>query len=265
MKYTFCSQTDPGRIRHNNEDSVAVDETNRLAILADGMGGYNAGEIASSMATALIMSELGGWLLQASEQSPITDLGRAIETSVASANRAIFDASRSNPHCAGMGTTLVLAAFRERQLLLGHVGDSRCYRLRGKEFVQITRDHSLLQEQLDAGWLTPAQALSSPIRNLITRAMGVADEVLLELNEHQVLAGDLYLMCSDGLSDMVQDTEMADLLRQRSPLQKMAHDLISKANENGGRDNVTVLLAQASDQTEKPRLISKWLRKSGIS
>jgi protein phosphatase len=259
MNYTFCSQTDPGRIRANNEDAVTVDETAQFAVLADGMGGYNAGEVASGMATALIRSELGNCLSQAGAQPTIGEIKRAVEAIVARANREIFEASVATPHYEGMGTTLVLAVFREQKLLVGHIGDSRCYRLRGNKFLQITKDHSLLQEQLDAGWLTPNQALNSPIRNLVTRALGVAGEVMLELHEHQVLAGDLYLLCSDGLSDMVQDTEIVKILRQRPVSQKMADDLVEKANENGGKDNITVVLAQASGQAEEPRLISNWL------
>ncbi len=258
MNYTFCSQTDPGRIRANNEDAVAIDETAQFAVLADGMGGYNAGEVASGMATTLIRSELASCLSPTGEQPTIAELKLAIEDIVARANREIVDAARATPHYEGMGTTLVVAVFREQQLLVGHIGDSRCYRLRGKEFLQLTRDHSLLQEQLDAGWLTPKQALSSPIRNLVTRGLGVADEVLLDLHEHQVLPGDLYLLCSDGLSDMVQDKEIAKILRQRQLLQQMADDLVAKANENGGKDNITVVLAQASGQAEEPRLISSW-------
>ena len=256
MNYAFCAQTDPGRVRANNEDALAIDETARLAVLADGMGGYNAGEIASHMATTLIQSELGQWL-KATELPSTREVRHTIETCVANANRAIFDASRANARYAGMGTTLVLAVFLEQHLLLGHVGDSRCYRWRDETLVQITKDHSLLQEQLDAGWLTPAQALNSPIRNLVTRAIGVGKEVALDLREHRVQEGDVYLLCSDGLSDMVDDAQLAGVLRQGSGLTKMAETLVSKANEMGGRDNIAVVLVQASGAFEEPRLISR--------
>ncbi len=261
MKYTFCTQTDPGRVRANNEDTVAVDETARLAVLADGMGGYNAGEVASHMATSLIQSELGAWLLNATKRPSTSEVKHAIETCVANVNRAIFDASRANARYAGMGTTLVLAVFLGKHLLLGHIGDSRCYRWRDDTLVQITKDHSLLQEQLDAGWLTPAQAVTSPIRNLVTRAVGVGTGVALDLREHRVQANDVYLLCSDGLSDMVDDGLLADVLRQGGVLTKMADALVTKANEMGGRDNIAVILAQASGSIEEPRLISQWLGK----
>ena len=261
MNYSFCAQTDPGRVRVNNEDSVAVDETAQLAVLADGMGGYNAGEVASHMATSLIQSELGEWLAHATKQPSSSEARHAIQTCVTHVNRAIFDASRANAHYAGMGTTLVLAVFLGQRLLLGHVGDSRCYRWRDDALVQLTRDHSLLQEQLDAGWLTPTQAATSPIRNLVTRAVGVGNELALDLREHRVKPGDVYLLCSDGLSDMVDDALLADVLRQGGVLTKMADTLVAKANEMGGRDNIAVVLAQVSGSNEEPRLISRWLGK----
>jgi PPM family protein phosphatase len=261
MNYTFCSRTHPGRVRDNNEDSVLVDEATQLAVLADGMGGYNAGEIASAMATSLIQGELSRSLSAADAQTSIAVISRAVEACVTHANHAIFIASRTNAHYMGMGTTLVLAVFRDQRLLVGHIGDSRCYRLRGDTLQQITKDHSLLQEQLDAGWLTPAQAIKSPIRNLVTRAMGVDSQVLLEIHEHEVVTGDLYLLCSDGLSDMVEDDVMAEVLRRDAPLPQMADELVARANANGGRDNITVVLARASGQPEKPRLISRWLGK----
>ena len=261
MNYTFCSRTHPGRVRGNNEDSVIIDETAGRAVLADGMGGYSAGEIASAMATSLIQGELSRSLSAVDAQTSMTFIRRAVEACVIHANHAIFIASRTNPHYAGMGTTLVLALFHDQRLLVGHVGDSRCYRLRGDNFEQITKDHSLLQEQLDAGWLTPAQAINSPIRNLVTRAMGVEDRVLLEIHEHEVQTGDLYLMCSDGLSDMMDDDLMAEILRRDAPLPEIADALVARANAHGGRDNITVALARASGHPEKPRLISRWLGK----
>ena len=261
MIYTFFAQTDPGRTRDNNEDAVAVDDAAHLGVLADGMGGYNAGEIASGMATAFIKSELGRWLSEAGERADAAQVRRALEMCVDNANRAIFNAATSNPQYAGMGTTLVVGVFQGARLILGHIGDSRCYRLRGNEFIQITRDHSLLQEQIDAGLLTPERAAVSPNKNLVTRALGVELDVMLELHEHQVESGDLYLMCSDGLSDMMDDNAMAGILQHRSSLAAMADDLISLANENGGRDNITVLLAQVTGNSEKRGLISRLLGK----
>lgn len=261
MIYKFCTETDAGLARENNEDSAAFDEAAGLAVLADGMGGYKAGEVASSMATALIKAELGGWLAEAGGQAGPRALRRAMEICVDNANRSIFNAASTNAQYTGMGTTLVVGVFQGRSLLVGHIGDSRCYRLRRGVLVQITRDHSLLQEQIDAGLLTPQQAATSMNKNLVTRALGVDNAVLLEINECQVEEGDLYLMCSDGLSDMVSDANIAGLLAQRTSLVQKARSLIHAANQHGGRDNITAMLVQAEVASESRGLISSLLGK----
>jgi len=213
------------------------------------------------MATAFIKSELARWLAQAGPQAKTAEVRRAIEICVDNANLSIFNASKSNPQYSGMGTTLVMGVFQDARLLLGHIGDSRCYRLRGHEFLQITKDHSMLQEQIDAGLLTPEQAATSANKNLVTRALGVEDSVMVELNEHHVEPGDLYLMCSDGLSDMLEDEAMARILHNHSSLENMAAELVTMANENGGRDNITVLLTQVEASSEKRGLIARLLGK----
>lgn len=261
MHYTFFAQTDPGRSRTNNEDAVVFDENTRLGVLADGMGGYNAGEVASGMATEFIKSELSAWLSQAGAVADRLQICRAIERCVHNANHAIFNAANTNAHYSGMGTTLVVGVFHENRLLLAHVGDSRCYRLRGNTLTQITRDHSLLQEQIDAGFLTPEEAAVSPYKNLVTRALGVEAGVMLELHEHVLEPEDIYLMCSDGLSDMMSDAQIAETLRQRLALPAMASRLVDQANHHGGRDNIAVLLTRVMGQTEKRGLISRWLSK----
>lgn len=261
MNYEFCTRTDPGLARENNEDSVVFDEPTRLGVLADGMGGYNAGEIASGMATTFIKSELGRWLSQAGRHANSREVRRAMEICVDNANRSIFNAANSNPQYSGMGTTLVLGVFQDTRLMLGHIGDSRCYRLRGAELTQITKDHSLLQEQIDAGLITPEQAATSTNKNLVTRALGVEDAVLLEVNEHRVEAGDIYVMCSDGLSDMVDDPGIAKILEGSATLEEKSVQLVEMANANGGRDNISVLLAQATSTSTKRGLISRLLGK----
>ena len=261
MNYEFSIRTDPGLARENNEDSVTVDEPTRLSILADGMGGYNAGEIASGMATTFIKSELGGWLAQAGRHANAKEVRRAMEICVDNANRSIFNAANSNPQYSGMGTTLVVGVFQDGRLLLGHIGDSRCYRLRGSELAQITKDHSLLQEQMDAGLITPEQAAVSTNKNLVTRALGVEDAVLLDVNEHRVEPGDIYFMCSDGLSDMVDDSGIARILAGDVTLEEKAVQLVDAANANGGRDNISVMLAQADSGAKKKGLISRLLGK----
>ena len=261
MNYQFCAKTDPGRARDNNEDSVVYDEASLTAVLADGMGGYNAGEIASGMATAFIKSELSRWLTEAGSGVKAKEVRRAMEICVDNANRSIFNSANANANYAGMGTTLVVGVFREDKLVLGHIGDSRCYRLRAGSLEQITKDHSLLQEQMDAGLITPEQAATSSIKNLVTRALGVDESVLLEVNEHQIQTGDLYLMCSDGLSDMMDDDAIAKIVASQLPLEQTATQLIAQANGNGGRDNISVLLVEVQEAPEKRGLIARWLGK----
>ena len=243
---------DPGRARSNNEDSVATDDGVSLAVLADGMGGYNAGEVASNMATTFIRTELGRWLREASAQASDAEVRRAMDICVDNANRAIFNAANSNPQYAGMGTTLVVAVFRDSRVLMGHVGDSRCYRLREGRLQQITRDHSLLQEQIDAGLITPEQAAFSANKNLVTRAVGVEDTVLLETHQHDVLPGDLFLMCSDGLSDMLDDDSIAQVLQEHDSLDSATRALIDAANDAGGKDNISVILGRAAGGASAP-------------
>jgi protein phosphatase len=261
MHYKFCALTDTGRARSNNEDSVAVDEAMRLAVLADGMGGYNAGEIASGMATAFIKSEMSRWLQEVGAVARSREVRRAMEICVDSANLSIFNAANSNAHYAGMGTTLVVGVFREDGLVLGHIGDSRCYRWRAGLLAQITKDHSLLQEQMDAGLITPEQAEHSNIRNLVTRALGVEEMVQLEVNEHAVEIGDVYLMCSDGLSDMMNDAAIAQLMLPDMTLEHKAQTLIDAANERGGKDNISVLMVEVTEAAEKRGLIARLLGK----
>jgi protein phosphatase len=261
MNYDYAALTDTGRLRENNEDSVSVDSATGLVVLADGMGGYNAGEVASGMATTFITTELGQWLSQAGEQALSRDVKRAMEICVENANTSIFTSAESNAHYSGMGTTLVVGAFIGSRLILGHIGDSRCYRWRYNTLVPITRDHSLLQEQLDAGLITPEQAAVSPNRNLVTRALGVEASVELEVNEFRVEPGDVYLMCSDGLTDMVSDTTIATEFSRSEDLETLALNLITIANAAGGRDNISVLLVNASQSTKKRGLIDRLLGK----
>lgn len=261
MIYQFSLSTDPGLARDNNEDSVVCDQATQLAVLADGMGGYNAGEVASGMATAFIKSEMSRWLSEAGKNANSREIRRALEICVDNANRSIYNAASSNPQYAGMGTTLVVGVFQDSSLMIGHIGDSRCYRLRGQDFTQITKDHSLLQEQMDAGLITPEQAATSLNKNLVTRALGVEDVVMLETNEHRVEVGDLYLMCSDGLSDMVTDDDIAAIMRSTDELETKAKALVEAANAGGGRDNISVLLAVAKDGPSKRGFMSRLLGK----
>jgi serine/threonine protein phosphatase PrpC len=245
MNFEYHAVIDCGRARSNNEDAVALDEAAGLVVLADGMGGYNAGEVASGMVTEFIRSELGHWLHEAGPDASDLDVRRAMDICVDNANRAIFNAANTNPQYTGMGTTLVVGVFRGSRLLLGHIGDSRGYRWREGQLSQLSRDHSLLQEQIDAGLITPEQALYSNHKNLVTRAVGVEDVVLLETHIHAVLPQDWFLMCSDGLSDMIDDDQIAEVLAAHDQVADAAQALVEAANQAGGRDNIAVILIAA--------------------
>lgn len=244
----MVARTDPGMVRTNNEDSVLANMAGGFAVLADGMGGYNAGEVASGMTTAL----LGTQLELAVKQIPLFQRqsgqlrGEAVlAQEIARANGAVFQAAQSQPQYAGMGTTLVAALFGDNRLIAAHIGDSRLYRLRGSDFQAITRDHSLLQEQIDGGIITPEQARFSQNKNLVTRALGVEASVEPEIHVHDVLPGDIYLLCSDGLNDMVPDEDIAMTVQMLAAnLSVCADQLIQMANDHGGRDNVSVILVK---------------------
>ena len=244
----FAWHTDSGQLRPHNEDSVAVSTHYGIAILADGMGGYNAGEVASGMATAVLKNDLEADLerwhkeLHKGRGEKLTAL---LQARIARANTSIFQASQSQPQYAGMGTTLVMGLFRAEQITLAHIGDSRAYRLRGDELQQVTRDHSLLQEQLDAGLITPEQAQHSHNKNLVTRALGIDAAVVPEIQQLQTEPGDIYLFCSDGLSDMVPEEVIRDTLQGLGMnLQAAAQQLVQAANDYGGRENISVILVK---------------------
>ena len=245
MILEFFSVTDTGRARRNNEDSVALDEAGRIAVLADGMGGYNAGEVASGMASERVKGELGQRLKGLGPTPNESEMKTALLDAVDSANREVYDAAMSHPEYAGMGTTLVVAVYRGERLWLGHIGDSRGYRFRNGHLEQLTRDHSLLQEQIDAGLITAEQAAYSMHKNLVTRAVGVDELVDLEIHDYPVEPGDLLLMCSDGLSDMLSDEQIEQLLRTNDSLPAAGAMLVQAANAAGGRDNIAVVLARA--------------------
>ena len=261
MTLEFFSATDTGRARNNNEDSVAVDDATALVVLADGMGGYNAGEVASGMAAAFIKSEMARWLAQTGVNSNAKEVRRALEICVDNANHSIYTAANSNPQYRGMGTTLVMGVFQGNRATLGHIGDSRCYRMRGDTLQQLTKDHSLLQEQLDAGLISVEDAKTSLNRNLVTRALGVEEIVMIEINEHRVEAGDRYLMCSDGLTDMVADEDITVTLLGPGSLEEKAARLVQQANNNGGRDNISVVLVLAKGGAARRGVLSRILGK----
>jgi protein phosphatase len=251
--------TDVGQQRDHNEDAIAGDHTIGLVVLADGMGGYKAGEVASEIAVLSIMAELQEALLHLKPGQVDILLNKQAEArliidAVNSVNEAIYNISQTQPQCAGMGTTLVLGLFTNNKLLVGHVGDSRMYRFRNQTLLQITEDHSLLQEQIKSGFITAQQAKFSANKNLVTRALGVDVHVELELNEYDVEVGDVYLLCSDGLSDLIEDDMIQTILNKpTSSLENTAQMLVQMANDNGGKDNISVILVRVNKYFEYKR------------
>lgn len=245
----IAGKTDPGLVRSQNEDAILTGAAHGFVILADGMGGYNAGEVASSMAVAAVRDALEREFAPASDITGDTTAPTAmsvlVERAIQRANLSVYEAARSDPQYEGMGTTIVVAVFRDGKATIAHVGDSRMYRLRQGALQQITRDHSLLQEQIDAGLVHPSQARFSSVKNLVTRAVGVAAETEVEVHEHEMQPADLYLLCSDGLSDMLADEELlAILTAHHDTLDDACDDLVRQANARGGLDNISVILVR---------------------
>lgn len=250
----FTSQTDVGMVRDHNEDYIRCDETVGVAVLADGMGGLNAGEVASSMSVHLLMDELtayrkGTSLIEkeigqgSNEPIEVQIVKHAIEK----ANNAVFHVSQTQPQCRGMGTTIVVSLFYEDKVAIGHIGDSRMYRFRDHRLEQLTKDHSFVQELIDKGLCTPEEARTSKKKNVVTRAVGIAPDVKAEVHEHDVKVGDIFLMCSDGLTDLVTDYNIEASLRElNNDLSEVAAHLIEVANASGGKDNISIILARVT-------------------
>jgi protein phosphatase len=252
-KLLCVGQTDTGRVREHNEDMIAFDGELGLVVLADGMGGYNAGEVASGIAVKtvfnLIRESVGRENLNlADDRSGMSRPSIILRDAIQRANKIIYQTARSQPHCEGMGTTVVAALFYDDRVSIAHVGDSRIYRMRGSAIEQITLDHSLLQELVDRGFYSPEEAQRASNKNYVTRALGVEPNVEVEIQQHPVHKGDIYLLCSDGLSDMVEDDDMALTISTfGANLNSVAQHLVQLANDNGGKDNISVVMAQVLD------------------
>jgi protein phosphatase len=249
-KIKFSEITDTGKVREHNEDAIGSNADIGLMVLADGMGGYNAGEVASGIAVQTIteLATEGASREKRNEIDPSTGFMRqsiVLRDAVARANKIIFQTAQSQTHCEGMGTTLVTAMFYDNKVSIAHVGDSRAYRLRGDKFEQLTLDHSLLQELVDRGFYSEEEAQRSTNRNYVTRALGVEPSVEVEVHEFDVLPNDVYLLCSDGLPDMVEDEDIhLTISTFNASLDVVGQQLVQLTNDHGGRDNVSVMLAQ---------------------
>lgn len=248
-KIEVICQTDVGRVRDHNEDYVSSDDRLGLAVLADGMGGLNAGEVASSMTVHLLMDELRAYVDGESDiEHELVGNGlplraQVVHRAIEKANSSVFHVSQTQPHCEGMGTTIIAAMFYDNKVAIGHIGDSRVYRFRDNKLKQVTKDHSFVQELIDKGLYTKDEARASSKKNVVTRALGVAPQVEPEVHEHKVKQGDVYLMCSDGLTDLVGDSDIEKSFQQLGAnLSVTAGHLVEVANASGGKDNISVVL-----------------------
>lgn len=241
-------RTDTGQKREHNEDAVGSNNGLGLVVLADGMGGYQAGEVASAMAVEIVLKQVQEKHEQALNQSAddfsgMSAISNLIEEAILEANSLIHSAAQSKPQYQGMGTTIVVLMMHENIVSIGHVGDSRLYRLRDKKLELITEDHSLVRELVRKGFYTEAEARDATNKNVVTRALGVENTVEPEIQEDMALLDDLYLLCSDGLNDMIDDRQIEEiLLRYGADLDQTADQLIQSANEMGGKDNISAIL-----------------------
>jgi serine/threonine protein phosphatase PrpC len=249
MKILSSGATDPGKKRANNEDAYLVNDGLGLYAVADGVGGGEAGEVASRIAVDTIAGTMPDRLGDKDRTPPsevrsgdVPELA-AFRHAVTLANRNIREEAGKNPARTGMGTTLTALLLARKRVFLAHIGDSRAYRLRGGTLAQLTNDHSLVAEQVRAGLLTAAQARMSPYRHVITQALGIDREAAPDLLEHPVMPGDTFLLCSDGLTEMVGDRDIGTILAGSAP-RDAARKLIDAANEQGGVDNITAVVVQ---------------------
>jgi len=269
-KFRCVGLSDAGRVREHNEDTIGTDPDIGLVVLADGMGGYKAGEVASGIAVRTVMSLLKDAveredLTRRDEQSGLSRPGILLRDAIHRANKIIYQTARTQANCEGMGTTVVAGLFFDDRLTIAHVGDSRLYRVRDGQLSQVTQDHSLLQELVARGFYTPEEAQRAAAKNYVTRALGVEPTVEVDVTEIPVQKGELFLLCSDGLSDMVEDDDIQLTISTfGANLQTLARQLVLLGNDNGGRDNISIVLVRVLDSFPARRgVIERILRMFG--
>ena len=265
--WLFDGGSDVGRERAHNEDAILVDGERKLVVLADGMGGYQAGEVASQLAVDVVRDDSSNLDISEAELGRIDpDTGisvamRQLRGAIEKANNRICSVARGREELNGMGTTIVAARFYDGRVGIAHVGDSRCYRLRERVLEQLTRDHSYVQDQLEKGLISEDDAKHSPQKNLITRALGIDAIAEADVKEYRTRPGDLYLLCSDGLSDLVDDEAIQSALATEKVPGDHIKFLIDKANANGGRDNISVIIVRVGDTPLADQWWQKFLKK----
>ncbi|HWP39174.1 MAG TPA: Stp1/IreP family PP2C-type Ser/Thr phosphatase [Gemmatimonadales bacterium] len=239
MGFTCAGRTDVGVVRSGNEDNYLMLPDRGLFIVADGMGGHAAGEVASEMAVRIIARELGDFRGKSD-----ADVAERMRAAIQRANGAIFERTLTEHDKRGMGTTATALVLNGARYLIGQVGDSRAYLLRDGRLMQLTKDHSYVQEQVDAGYLTPAQARTHPYSNVITRCVGANNEVSPDIYVGALRTGDSYLLASDGLTGMLEDQDLEETLKQGADPQRLVDALVAEANRRGGLDNITAIIVR---------------------
>lgn len=262
MRMVVAGKTDVGCVRKHNEDNFLMDASLGLFVVADGLGGHAAGEVASQ----IVVDKVGQFISETVEQDRTWPMeydvslpfdGNRLKAALMLSDQAIVDDIRSNPERESMGSTVVACLVHGRKITLVHVGDSRAYLLNGSGIRQVTRDHSWVAEQVANGILTPDEARKHPFRNVITQALGNGGDLDVAVQELEIHELDRLLLCSDGLSGMVPDDMILDIVQKASSLQVAADRLIERAKENGGEDNITVVIVgfepeEAQQSHEKP-------------
>ena len=236
-KMESFGKTDIGLKRSNNEDVFYMDSERTFCLVADGMGGAAAGELAS-----LIFADSVREIFEKSSGRSEADLTQLVKASFKTANKRILDHIRDNPNHNGMGCTAELLAYKNGVVVLGHIGDSRTYRFRRGHLKQLTRDHSLVQEQIDHGLISVHEARKHPLRNVISRAVGITGTFVPDLIPISLQDNDMFLICSDGLTDMIEDDQISEVLSSQASLERKIQELIDLAKTAGGYDNITVVL-----------------------
>ena len=267
-KFSSTQMTDVGKVRDHNEDAIGTNMDTGLLVLADGMGGYNAGEVASGIAVKTVLELVTEACNREKRNGTESETGLmrqsiVLRDAIMRANKIIHQTAKSQPQCEGMGTTIVACLFYDNRITVAHVGDSRLYRLRNNRFEQITMDHSLLQELVDRGFYTAEEAQRSTNRNYVTRALGVEPVVQVDVHEYEAEPDDVYLLCSDGLCDMVEDEDIhLTISTFGANLDVAGQQLINLSNDHGGKDNISIILAHVLESFPSKRGL--WAKVSGL-
>ncbi len=244
-------KTDRGKIRQHNEDDAGIfteKEDRVLAVVCDGMGGHLAGDVASRMAVSALRAV---WEQTKDIPALPAESEAWLKEQITAVNQKIFDHSRAHEECQGMGTTVVCALYTGKTLTVAHIGDSRCYLLHNESFTQLTEDHSLVNELVRTGGISKEDAEHHPRKNVLTKALGTDPEVAVEAHSFEIEPGDKVLLCSDGLTNKVDDEKLKEMLQSASSLEEKAEQLVQMANDNGGEDNITVALLELPSHIEE--------------